>query len=240
MVPLQMIDALAQEADLRAAGDDALAHRAAGDRADLGDSEDRADLGLAGDDLLVDRLEQAEHRGLDLLDELVDDLVGADLHALGLGHLPAAPVGPDVEADDRGVGRARELHVVLGDAAHPAVHQHQLDVVALELAQRLAAGLERALDVGLEHDVERGGLAALDLLEEVLEARAGRRGDRLVADEARALRFAPRPGSARAPGRRPTRISSPAKGGSEKPSTCTGVEGPADLTVLPAIVDAAP
>ena len=48
-------------------------------------------------------------------------------------------------------------------------------------------GLERALHVGLQHDVERGGLAALDLLEEVLEARTARGRDGLVANEPRAL-----------------------------------------------------
>src|SRR5690349_1687243 len=45
-------DAVAQEAHLRATGDDPRAHVAAGDRADPGHPEDLADLGLAGDDLL--------------------------------------------------------------------------------------------------------------------------------------------------------------------------------------------
>ena len=48
-------------------------------------------------------------------------------------------------------------------------------------------GLERALHVGLEHEVERRGLAALELLEEVLEARAARGDDRLVPGEPHAL-----------------------------------------------------
>ena len=127
----------------------------------------------------------------------------------------------------------RELHVVLGDAADPAVHEHELDVVALELAQRLGARLERALDVGLEHDVERGGLAALDLLEEVLEARAAGRGDRLVADEARALgaglgqRARVRQVVAPRASRRRRRAARRSRGPGP------GVEGPADLTVLP-------
>ena len=65
----------------------------------------------------------------------------------------------------------------------------ELHVVALELAQALGHRLERALHVGLQHQVERRGLAALDLLEEVLELGAGRRcGDRLVTGEAEALR----------------------------------------------------
>ena len=62
---------------------------AAGDRADARGLEGLAHLG--GADRLLDllRLEQALHRGAQLLDDLVDDAVGADLDALALGHLPA-------------------------------------------------------------------------------------------------------------------------------------------------------
>ena len=42
----------------------------------------------------------------------------------------------------------------------------------VELAQASVTRLERALHVGLEHEVERGDLAALDLREDVLEAGA--------------------------------------------------------------------
>ncbi len=85
---------------------------------------------------------------------------------------------------DRGLG---QRHVVLGDAAHAATHEAQLHVLALQLAQALGGRLERPLDVRLQDDVQRGGLAALDLLEEVLQARAGRRRRREVAREAEAL-----------------------------------------------------
>ena len=44
-----------------------------------------------------------------------------------------------------------------------------LTVVALEPAQALGDGLERTLHVGLQHEVERGDLAGLDLAEDVLE-----------------------------------------------------------------------
>src|SRR6187200_808190 len=45
------------------------------------DPEDLAHLGLARDDLFVLRLVHADHRLLHVLEQLVDDLVGADLHA---------------------------------------------------------------------------------------------------------------------------------------------------------------
>src|ERR1700722_18424042 len=56
---------LAKEANLRATGDDTVAHEAAGDRTDARHAEDFAHLGLAGDDLFEDRREQTEHGGLD-------------------------------------------------------------------------------------------------------------------------------------------------------------------------------
>ena len=55
----------------------------------------------------------------------------------------------------------------------------ELHVVALELAEALGDRLERALDVGLQDQVQRGRLAPLDLLEDVLELGAAlRRGGR--------------------------------------------------------------
>src|SRR5581483_7730834 len=52
------------------------------------------------------------------------------------------------------------------------VDEGQLHLVALQLAQRLGQRFQRTLHVGLEHEVERGDLAALDLGEDVLQLRA--------------------------------------------------------------------
>ena len=112
-------------------------HVAAGDGADPGDPEDLADLGVAGDDLFELGGEHADHGLLDVLEQLVDDLVGADLDVLGVGQLAGLAVGADVEADDRGVGGGGQLDVVLGDAADGPVDEGQLHLVALELAQAL-------------------------------------------------------------------------------------------------------
>jgi hypothetical protein len=48
----------------------------------LGHPEDLADLGFAGDLLFELRLEHADDGLLDVLEELVDDLVGTDLDAV--------------------------------------------------------------------------------------------------------------------------------------------------------------
>ena len=61
------------------------------------------------------------------------------------------------------------MDVGLGDAAHATVDEAELDVVALELAEALGDGLERAPHVRLQDQVQRGRLAPLDLLEQVLE-----------------------------------------------------------------------
>ena len=112
-----------------------LTHVATGDGADARHTEDLADLGFAGDHFFELGGEHADHGPLDVLEQLVDDLVGTDLDVLGLGHLAGLAIGTHVEADERGVGGRRQADVVLGDAADGAVHERQLHLVALEAAQ---------------------------------------------------------------------------------------------------------
>src|ERR1700722_6749638 len=132
--------ALAQEADLRAAGDLAVAHVTPGHGADPGHPEHLAHLGLARDDLLVDRREQSEHGRLDVLEQLVDDLVGPDLDVGRLGQLTRALVGAHVDPDDGGIGGGRELHVVLGEAPDAAEDEAELHVLALEPLEAFGDG----------------------------------------------------------------------------------------------------
>src|SRR4029079_19494454 len=94
--------ALADDAGLRVALDEARPHDTTGDETDLGRAEDLADLRGAQLDLFVLRLEQTLELGLDLLDGLVDHAVVADLHAGAVGHLLDLVRGPDVEANARG------------------------------------------------------------------------------------------------------------------------------------------
>src|SRR4051795_7646778 len=171
--------AVAQDARLGVAADETRPDETAGDETDLGRAEDLTDLRGAQLDLLVLRLEQALERGLDLLDGLVDDAVVADLHVGPVGHLLDLVRGPDVEADDRGGGvrgRARQVHVALGDRTDAAVDDLELDLVRnLDLEQRVLESLDRTRAVALEHQGERGLLALLELLHERLESRLGTR-----------------------------------------------------------------
>ena len=88
MAPFQMMTPSRRKRTLEPRVMTPLLHVAPGDGTDPRDAEDLPDLGLAGDDLLVLRGEHADHGALDVLEELVDDLVGTDLDVLGLGQLP--------------------------------------------------------------------------------------------------------------------------------------------------------
>src|SRR5262249_46499880 len=79
--------------------DQAVADETAGDRADLRDLERLPHRRVALDDFLLDRLEHAFERLADLIDHVVDDLVGADIHAALFGQAPRAGIGGDTEAD---------------------------------------------------------------------------------------------------------------------------------------------
>ena len=113
---------------------------------------------------------------------MVDDLVGAELDLLSIGEITGLAVGPHTVTNDRGVGGRRQLDVVLGDAANTSMHEADLDLVTFQLAQRLGEGFERAVDVGLDDQVQRGSLAALDLIEDVLEPGAAGEGVSLAAE----------------------------------------------------------
>src|SRR5690242_3944378 len=77
--------ALTEDAHLRAAAHDTIEDRHAGDGPQPRDVEGVAHLGPAELLLGPDGLEQASHGRLHPVDELVDDRVGVDAHALGLG-----------------------------------------------------------------------------------------------------------------------------------------------------------
>src|SRR6476660_1977533 len=157
------------ETRLRVAHDRAAAHQRTGDVADLRHPEDLADLRRAELDILVDRLEHALERGLDLVDRLVDDRVVPDVHPLAVGELGGLTLGPDVEAQDDDVVGQREVDVALGDATDAAVDDPQRDlVVDLDLHQRLFERLDGARVVALDDQVELTGL--LERRVEVLEA----------------------------------------------------------------------
>src|SRR6478672_2537790 len=161
---------VADHAHLGVATDQAAGDHAARDVADLGRAEDRADLRLAEHRLLELRLEHALEGRLDLLHRLVDDRVVPDLDAFLVGHLRRLALGPDVEADDDGVGGGSQVDVGLSDRTDTAVDDPQADLVAdVDLGQRVLEGLDRTGHIALEDEVELLALALLHGGHEVLE-----------------------------------------------------------------------
>src|SRR6478735_8638415 len=163
--------AVADQAHLGVASDQAAGDHATGDVADLGAAEDRTDLRLSQGGLFELRLEHALERSLDLLDGLVDHRVVPDLHALALGQLRRLALRADVEADDDRVGGRSEVDVGLGDRTDTAVDDAQRHLVAdIDLGQRVLEGLDRTGDIALQDQVELLALALLHRRHEVFQA----------------------------------------------------------------------
>src|SRR3954447_14348487 len=168
------------------ADDPAVRHEAAGDDGALADAEDLANLRPALHDLDDLGLEESLERRGHVVRQLVDDVVQADVDALGFRR-PAGRVGDlCVEADDDRVRGGRQHDVVVGDVAGALVEDVDPDLLLVELLEGVADGTERAGHVGLEDDPELLGLTRLDLAVEVLEGRAtarvaGLRGHRRAA-----------------------------------------------------------
>src|SRR5690606_36884822 len=172
--------AAAVHAGLGAAPDHALEHVGAGDVADARHLEHRAHLGAAQRALLVLGLDLAPDHLLHVLDEVVDDPVGLHRDAAALGGLDHAAGRVHAEGEHRGARGAGQQQVGLGGGADLGQHDVDLDLLGrLGLAQQHALdGLERALGVGAQHQVDR---PLLRLAEEVGER------DALAADLLAAL-----------------------------------------------------
>ena len=92
---------------------------------------------------------------------------------LAVGQLAGVAFGPDVEAQDHRVGRARQVDVVLGDGTDAAANDAQRHLLAdVDLEQRVLDGLDRPGHVTLEDEVELGLLPLLEPLEQRLEGGA--------------------------------------------------------------------
>ena len=114
-----------------------------------------------------------------LVGQLVNDGVQADIHLLLLGQRRGVALRPDVEPDDDRVRGRSQQHVGFVDGADAAAQHTDADLVVGELLQRVGEHFGRAADVGLEDDVELLDLAFLHLLVELFERHAAglRHGD---------------------------------------------------------------
>ena len=117
------------------------------------------DLGVAEQGLAQHRRQHARTRLLDVVHEVVDDVVVADLDAVALGQLARLLVGADIEADDRRAGGLGQHDVASLMPPTPARMMRARDFVGAELVERADDRLDRALHIGL--DEQRKLLAVL-------------------------------------------------------------------------------
>src|SRR3954452_13171495 len=172
--------AVAHEPGPRAARDLAVGDVGAGDDTDPRRAEELTDLDVTKGVLDLIGFEHALHRGTQLVQNLVDHRVVADLDALPLAHRAGVADGPHVEADDDRVGRRGKHDVGLVDAADAGaddVHRH---LVLRQLGDLVLERLGGAGDVGLDEEVELLELARLDLLEDVLQRALAARAPRVL------------------------------------------------------------
>ena len=138
----------------------------AGDRAEPRDPDQGAHLGLAEGDLLAHRPEHPDERLLDVLRQLVDDAIGADLDALAVGERARLRARAHVEADDQRARGGGEVDVALGDAPDAGMDDADAHLGVLDLFDLADGSLHGALDVCLDDEPELLDVALLHLLEQ--------------------------------------------------------------------------
>src|SRR5690606_29307588 len=153
-----------------------------GDGTQTGHTEHGSHLGSAEHLLQLLGGELAHQELFQLVEELVDDPVGADLDPRRLGGLACLGLGTDVEPDDHGLGDLGQRDVVLVDATDTGVDDLDPPALAFDLSDRVAQCLERTLGVGLDDDVE-GGVLGAKLLQQTLETVPGAGGHVLFETE---------------------------------------------------------
>src|SRR6185437_5573613 len=172
---VEHLDAVPDDAHATLAVDDAIAHRATGDRADARDLEYLADFRLAQHHFALFRTEHAFHRRAHVGNRFVDDPVQLDLDAFALSRGARVVVRPDVEANDDRAGGLGEQDVAFGDRADAAVHDVDLDFRGRQAAERVGQGLGRSALVCLDENLQHVHLTGCRLRHEVFQGDAATR-----------------------------------------------------------------
>src|SRR4030042_5204972 len=148
---------------------DPVGHVAAGDDADLGDLYHVAPLRGADGLLLQARGQHALHGGLDVVDDVVDDVVLADLHLLAVRQVLGGRGRAHVEAHDDGAVGGGQQHVAAVDGPRAGVQDVQADFRGAELLQGVLERLHGAVHVALDDDLQLPNFPVLDLVVQGLQ-----------------------------------------------------------------------
>src|SRR5215471_5705277 len=178
---------VADEAHLGAALHLAVGDAAAGDLADLGNVEHLQDFRIAKVHLAHRRRQQAGHGLSHVVDQIVDDVVVADLDPGLVGRELRLRVGTHIEAHHHRARGAGQRHIRFGDAADARVHDTCLDLVVAEFAQSAADGLHRSLHIALDQQRELLAASLLQLLHHLLEGARRTGGAQRLAALAQAI-----------------------------------------------------
>ena len=90
---------------------------------------------------LIDRFQHAEHGAFDLVDDVVNDRVQADIDLLAIRQFRSLSFRSHVEADDDGVRSRSQQNVRFGDGADARMQDADLHLVRAELVQHFASAL---------------------------------------------------------------------------------------------------
>ena len=83
------------------------------------------------------RLQHARQHVADVVQQIVDDRVIADVDMVAPRHFARLRIGTDVEADDHAARSTGQRDIALVDATHGRMQDTDLDLVVADLAQRL-------------------------------------------------------------------------------------------------------
>src|SRR6266436_1000783 len=163
---------VANEAHVGAALDRSLGDPAAGNLAHFGDIEDLQDKGSAEHRFAQYRRQQAGHCFFHVIDEIVDDIVVTNFHAIALGHFARFLVGAHVEADDRGARGLRKRDVGFADTAGARQDYPGAHLLGPELFKRARNGFDRTLHIALDEERELLASGGLELTHHLFERSA--------------------------------------------------------------------
>ena len=104
--------------------------------------------------VFVDGLQHALERVFDIFGQVVDNVVITDLDAFGASQRAGAGLRLRVETEDDRLGRHGKHDIALGDESARRVDDVDFRLLGVEFLQRAANRFNRALDIGLDDEVE--------------------------------------------------------------------------------------
>ena len=125
---------------------------------------------MTDDDFLELGCEHALHGSFYLVDAVVNDAIHTHIDIRAGGIVTGSIVGSYIEADNDCTGGRRQHDIGLIYCADAAVDDLYAHFLICYLLKGSLDGLGRALNIGLDDDVEGLHLAGLDLTEQILEA----------------------------------------------------------------------